>query len=338
MTVIDQPGEALANPDLDPLVEIWNRLSRPFDVIRTVSALIGMPAAEMARTVGTEVANSAEAHALLGAMPSTIRSLATSLQTQTERCVGSLRGPVLWSETMSARASSFGDDGLFICKTPSRAYDIDENRVLVAALMSIREAAEMAEHNNEHALEDPAIRTARRSGHDAARFLEHPSLAKVTRERPKPRAIKRTRSGKHKRSYEPALLMLDRAANPLDIEKVRGLCDERTRAQHAVLVGLVERLERHGGTRLPPFRVERGALYSGPVQYYHAPRLGDRRQLSGIVVGQLLIDVPDRLHDPNRGRAEAAITARAGARHTMIVMHESDLDLAVSRAIELASG
>ncbi len=33
---------------------------------------------------------------------------------------------------MSARASSFGDEGLFVCATPSRAYDVDENQVLVA--------------------------------------------------------------------------------------------------------------------------------------------------------------------------------------------------------------
>ena len=117
---------------------------------------------------------------------------------------------------------------------------------------------------------------------------------------------------------------------------MRGLCDERTRAQHAVLIGLVERLERRGGTRLPPFRVERGALFSGPVQYYHAHRLGDRRHLSGIVVGQLLVDVPERLHDPNRKRTEAALAARSGGRRTMIVMNEADLDLAVTEAIQLA--
>ena len=40
------------------------------------------------------------------------------------------------------------------------------------------------------------------------------------------------------------------------------LCDERTRAQHRVLVGLIERLERHGSTRLPavPGRA-RGAVH-----------------------------------------------------------------------------
>ena len=321
----------------DPLLKIWNRLSRPFDVVRTVSALVGLPPKELAQMVGADVATSAEAAALLEAMPQTMRSLATSLQTQTERCVGSIRGPVLWSETMSARASSFGDEGLFVCKTPSRAYDIDENRVLVAALGTIREAAHATEHNNERGLEDPLVRAARRSGNEASRFIDHPSLASVTRERPKPRALKRTRSGKHRKSYQPALDMLERASNPLDVDTVRGLCDERTRAQHAVLIGLVERLEQRGGTRLPPFRVERSALFSGPVQYYHAPRLGDRSHLSGIVVGQLLVDVPERLHDPNRKRTEAALAGRSGGRATMVVMTEADLDVAVSRAIDLAT-
>jgi hypothetical protein len=325
-------------PETDPSIEIWNRLSRPFDVVGTVSALVGLPISEIAQMVGATIATSSEAEGLLGAMPTTVRSLATSLQTQTERCIGNLRGPVLWSETMSARASSFGDEGLFVCKTPSRAYDIDENRVLVAALMSVRESAKVAEHNNERALDDPLLRAARRNGNEANRFIEHPSLNRVTRERPNARALRRTRSGKHRKSYQPALDMLDRYANPLDASDVRALCDERTRAQHAALVGIIERLEQHGGTHLPPFRVERGALFSGPVQYHHGRRLGERKRVSGIVVGQLLVDVPDRLHDPSRRRAEARLAARAGSRPHQVVMGIDDLDRAVARAIQLATG
>lgn len=337
MTLTAETPPADPSSQDDPLLEIWARLSKPFDVVRTVAALVGLPAAEVAQAVGSDVANSPEAEALLIALPHTLRSLATSLQTQTERCVGSLRGPVLWSETMSARASSFGDEGLFVCKTPSRAYDIDENRVLVAALLAIRDAAFSAEHNNQHALDDPVIRAARRRGLEANRFLEHPSLASVTRERPKPRAMKRTRSGKHRKSYQPAIAMLDRASNPLDIDTVRSLCDERTRAQHEVLIGLMRRLEAHGQTQLPPFRVERGALFSGPVQYYHSRRLGDSKAMSGIVIGQLLVDVPERLHDPSRKRAEANLAARSGNHRTMVVMGPQDLDAAVTRAIELAN-
>jgi hypothetical protein len=337
VTIVDQSGSPAAIGGVDALTEIWNRLSRPFDVARTVAALTGLPIRDVGRMVATEIATSTQAEGLLEAMPSTLRSLATSLHSQTERCTGTLRGPVMWSETMSARASSFGDEGLFICQTPSRAYDIDENRVLVAALVSIRDAAHVAEQDDEYALEDPVVRAARRNGLDAGRFLEHPSLARVARERPTPRALKRTRSGKHRKSYEPALLMLERSANPLAVETVRGWCDERTRAQHAVLIGLIARLELRGGTRLPPFRVERGALFSGPVQYYHGHRLGDRVHLSGIVIGQLLVDVPERLHDPQRRRAEANLAARSGGRRTMVVINEADLDRAVDRAIELAT-
>jgi len=338
VTVVDDARVPSGDGYSDAFLEIWNRLSRPFDTARTVSALVGLPANEMVQMVGARVATSPEAERLLETMPTVMRALATSLQTQAERCLGSLRGPVLWSETMSARASSFGDEGLFVCKTPSRAYDIPENRVLVAALMIVRDAASEAEHNNERALDDPLLRAARRNGNEANRFGQHPSLARVARERPNGRAIKRTRSGKHRRSYQPALDMLTRQANPLDANDVWALCDERTRAQHRVLVGVMERLERHSGTRLPPLRVERGALFAGPVQYYHGRRLGDRTRLSGIVIGGLLVDVPDRLHDPNRRRAEARLAARAGNRQSMTVMGDEDLDEAVARAIALATG
>ncbi len=337
MTLVDELRLPAGDGPSDAFLEIWNRLSRPFDVVRTVSAMVGLPSAEVAQMVGARLATSPEAESLLDAMPTVVRSLATSLQTQTERCLGNLRGPVLWSETMSARASSFGDEGLFVCKTPSRAYDIDENRVLVASLLMISDAARGAEHNNERALDDPLLRAARRNGNEANRFAQHPSLARVTRERPNARAIKRTRSGKHRKSYQPALDMLERFANPLDPQDVWALCDERTQAQHQVLIGLMERLERHGSTRLPAFRVERGALFTGPVQYYHGRRLGDRTRLSGIVIGQLLVDVPDRLHDPSRRRAEARLAARAGSRPTMVVLGTDDLDRAVDRAIEMAT-
>ena len=119
-------------------------------------------------------------------MHGTVRSLATSLQAHNQRCVGELRGPVLWSETMSARASSFGDRDLFICATPARAYDIDENRVLVAALGLLRKAAKDATDHAHGFLDDPVLRHARTSATDATRWLDHPSLASVIRRPPEP--------------------------------------------------------------------------------------------------------------------------------------------------------
>jgi len=322
----------------DPFLDLWARLIRPFDVVRTVSAITGLSNSVVSQLVGVAIAGSTEANRLLDELPKSIRSLATSMTTQNERCKGELRGPVLWSETMSARASSFGDPDLYVCMTPSRAYDVDENRVLVSALVAVRDAAKDATENTPlRQQEDKQLRAVKRNGNDAGRFVEHPSLQRVSRERPKARAIKRTRSGKKAKVYEPAVAMLERAANPLTAEDVRSWCDKRTLAQIALLMGVAHRLELTGNT-LPAFRSERGALFSGPVQYYHGRLLGDRDSLSGIVIGSLLVDVPDRLSDPNRGRAEAALKARAGDRHTMVVMNEPDIDRAVIRAIELVRG
>ncbi len=328
--------EAVPESD-DPLDQIWFRLSRPFDVVGTVAALTGLSLAAVSQLVSMIVATSPEAARVLDHFPSTVRSLATSIQTHAERCVGSLRGPVLWSETMSARASSFGDEGLFVCMAPSRAYDIEENQVLVRALLDIADAAKEAEAASvDGAYEDAALGSARRNGTDAALYASHPSLQRVTRKRPNPRAVKRTRSGKHARSYAPALAMLERTANPVDAADIRAWCDARTRAQHAAFAGIVRRLEALGG-RLPPYRVERGALYAGPVQYRHGRAIGDHAALSGIVIGDLLVDVPDRIGDPNRKRAESQLHQRSGHRRSMVVMDEDDLDRAVAFAIELAT-
>ncbi len=319
----------------DPFDDLWQRLARPMEVSSTVSALVGLPLKEVQQLAGIKIAASPEADQLLDSFPRTIRSLATSMQQQAERCIGSLRGPVLWSETISARAASFGNPDVFVCQTPSRAYDIDENRVLVWALLQVAEAAERAIEGTSSRQDDRIMKAVRRNGSDAARFAEHPSLSAVARQRPKLRALKRTRAGRKRDAYMPALNALDRAAEPLTAEDVRLLCDERTRVQHEVLMKLCHRLERHGN-RLPEFRVERGALYSGPVQYYHSRRLGDRKRMSGIVVGNLLVDVPDRIHDPSRRRAEAALSARAGGRRVEVVMDDDDIDRAVEHAIELA--
>jgi hypothetical protein len=334
-----RPGD----PGYDPFLDLWGRLSRPFDVTATVSALVGLSVKDTERLVGLALATCDEAEALLDHFPRTIRSLATSMQTQAERCVGEIRGPVLWSETISARAASFGNPDVYICATPSRAYDIEENQALVWALLRIRDAAETALADQVlRTEEDRVARHARRNGNDAGRYAEHPSLAGVTRRLPGPRAMRKIRTGKKKRAYAPAMAMLDRLANPLDPDDVDELCDERTRAQHRVLMRIVHLLEDRTSNRLPEARVERGSLYMGPVQFHHG-RFGDEHDRpSGIVVGPLLVDLPEEGPDspdgPSRTEAEAALAARAGRRPSMVVMGDDDIVRAVDRAVELVRG
>jgi hypothetical protein len=324
-----------AEPDA-AFVELWGRLARPFATVPTVAALLGLPSLAVAQVVGSTMASGPEAHELLATMHAAVRSLATSLRSHHQRCIGELRGPVLWSETMSARASSFGDPDLFVCATPTRAYDIDENQVLVHALKIVAEAGRAAVDRAPTPVVDPLLESARRAGTEAARRMDHPSLANGSRQRPGARALRRTRSGKHRSTYAPALAVLDKAGEPLSVDDVDAWRDARTRAQHTVLMGLVERLER-SGRRLPDFRVERGALLAGPMQYLHNRRLGDRDSVAGITVGPLLVDVPTRLHDPDRGRADAELAARSGGRPSMAIMGVDDLDEALARAVGLTT-
>ncbi|MCU0310436.1 MAG: hypothetical protein MUE36_05795 [Acidimicrobiales bacterium] len=319
----------------EEFAELYERLARPFDVISTVAALLGLTPIATSQFVGSATARSPEAARLIATMPATVRALATSVQSRNERCVGELRGPVLWSATMSARASSFGDEGLFVCATPSRAYDVEENQVLVAALHSIARGARDASNHMKAPVADLLLDLTRQAGSEASRWLDHPTIADIPRQRAGARAIRRTRSGKHRRTYEPALAMLARAADPVTAAEVAPWRDQRTRAQHHVLIGVVRRLEREG-RQLPPFRVERGSLFAGPVQYHHARWLGDRDTVSGITIGRLLVDVPTRLHDPDRVRAEAELAARGGGRPTRAILQESDIDAAIDQAIELA--
>lgn len=330
------PDDAGVTAGDDPLNEVWARLARPFEVNATAGAVVGLPPLVVAQVVGLVVATSPEAERLLDRFPVTVRGLATSVHTHPERCIGSLRGPVLWSETISARGASFGDPDVFVCESPSRAYDVDANQVLVAALGAVYDSARRAGEGDEGIEpEDARLRRARHNGFRAGRFLHHPSLQAVTRGRPSRRAVQHTRS-RRRRNYEPALGVLALLSEPLGPDDLRPWCDERTRAQLRVLVGVVARLEAAGGA-LPPFRAERGGLYAGPVRFFHPRATTDPGALSGIVVGSVLVDVPDRLHDPNRARALAALDARAGGRPAVVAMDEDDLDRAVELAITLAT-
>lgn len=316
----------------DATAQIWARLRRPFDVVEIVDALLGLSPNTARQLAGTVLATGPEAELLLERMPHTLRSLANSVTDAAEECRGQIRGPVLWSATTGARAASGGAEDVFVCATPQRAYDIEENRVLVAALVAVREAGRRVDSIDAHSYDDDTLRRARTNGNRAHRYLDHRTLSQVTQGRPDARALKRVRSGGNRRAtYHPALALIDRLAEPLSAEDVRPFCDRRTRAQHALIMSLVDGLE-HRGAVLPPFRAFDGVLFSGPISYQHPRRLGETTRLHGVLLDDVLVDVPERIRDRNRARAESALHERSGGRHTVVVLGPDD----VERAIDLA--
>lgn len=309
---------------------IMASLARPYDPQRVASALLGQPPGVARQLVGAVLATSDEAEDLLEAMPRILRSLAIATTDRPERCFGEIRGPVLWAETMSARSSSAGDTGLYICATTTKAYDTDENRVLKAALDAIFRAGRHAERAPDGYTDD-VVKRARHNSQHAARLMDHQTLAPVAVARPTGRSLRRTRAGSRRHTYQPALAVLRRAGDPLGPEHLDAFADERTRAQHDLLAATLQRLEHATGSR-PILRSDHGGLTAGPLTFHHPARRGEPDVLDGITLGDVLLDVPEPLgDDPELARARLA--ERAGARRAVLALGAEDVEQAVALAL-----
>lgn len=318
---------------LEPTADLWRRLARPFDLAPTVDALFGLSPDVVRQLAGVLTATCDEAEELLRTMPKTLRNLKSSVGAAEERCIGELRGPVRWSATFAAQGSSLGNRDVFVCASPRRAYDIDENRVLVGALRAIADAGAEADGVSDESYEDDGLRRARHNARIARRYLDHRQLDGITSAgRVSSRALRRTRSGKSAASYRPAIAMLERSDEPLSIEELSPYCDRRTRVQHGVLLAIIDELESRG-MRVPSLRAEGGSLFAGPVEYVHARRRGDQSRLHGILIGEVLVDIPDRLKQRDRDAALAELEARAHGRRVVPVVDAADIVGAVDQAI-----
>jgi len=263
---------------------ILDRLARPYDPSKVIGALLGLPPRLARQLVGAILATSEEAEALLAAMPQIVRSLSIATTDRPERCYGELRGPVLWSETMSARSASAGDPGLFVCATTTKAYDTDENRVLKSALDAIRRAGANADQGPE-TQDDAIVRRARQNGNRASHLLEHRTLSAVPVTRVSGRALTRTRAGNKRSTYLPAIDVLRRAADPVGSSQLQAHTDAATGAQLALLARAIEVVEDRTGAPVR-LRSSHGSLVGGSVSYDH---------LGGVTVDGHLITGPNDL-------------------------------------------
>jgi hypothetical protein len=317
-----EPGSGLA------ILLDW--LARPYEPDRVTAALLGLPTRVARQLVGAVLATSEEAEHLLHSMPTIVRSLAIATTDQPERCIGEIRGPVLWGETMSARSASAGDPGLYVCATTTKAYDTDENRVLKAALAAVHSAGRHVEHGME-AQSSELVKRARHNGQHAGRFLDHQTLMQVPVVRPTGRSLRRTRAGSRRHTYQPALVLLRRASEPMQAAHYRSFADERTTAQHDLLAATLHHVEDVTGTS-PVLRTDRGGLTAGPITFHHPGRTGEAGHVDGITIGDVLLDVPDPL-DGDVSAARAALEARAGGRRAVLALGPDDVEAAVSSGL-----
>lgn len=310
---------------------IWRRLNRPFNLEHAVPALTGFPASDVAHLVALHLAVSAEAEVLLDATPTLLRTLSSSTTTEPSRGRGDIRGPVMWSETLTARANTFGADDVFVCATPRRDHDISENRVLVAALVAVARA--------ERALTSPAVRyfdeTRRerieRNAATAKGFLRHKHLSSVRRATVGSRELHKVSSGRRASHYSSAIALLRRRVEPLRGSELHTLCDARTIAQHHALVLVMASLQRRGLV-VPQFRAVSGELVAGRLRYrnWRTPTSSGNH---GILLDQVLIDAPDTASAAARSEALADLERRAGGRIYCLVSSMEEAELAVDLAL-----
>lgn len=280
------------------LERVWDRIRRPLDAHGSVEALLGLPSRTASEFVAAIIAGSPEASALIHAVPALIRALSISTVSIPERMVNQVRGPVLWSETMTARSSAAGDPGIYVCATVSRAYDTPSNRLLVRALHEIRTGGRLVDRLARHAGDDHELLVAARHNGDlATRFLDHRTLIGVQPEKNLRRGKAIVRGNKRRRSYQPVLDMLQRAAEPLHAADLRPFCDDRTTGQHDLLAAIVDHVESRGFP-LPPFLVSEHALAGGPISYRHPDQPGGSVP-RGLTVGDRRIDIPGAGLDPD---------------------------------------
>ena len=291
----------------DAVERIWQRIRRPIDTRAALGALVGIPSITARQLVSASTAGSREASTLLAAMPQLIRDLSISTAAVPERFVHQVRGPVLWSETLSARSASAGDPSVFVCATVARAYDTPENRLLAAALAMVVRGGRDVERLRRPGREEPELFVAARRNADAAqRFLDHRTLTGVRRDRVARRAVARLQHDPRRRAYRPVVAMLAKAAEPLDAATVRVFCDPRTVALHDLLLATADHVTRRG-VHLPPFLVADHALVAGPIRFRHPahPSAGDQ---AGVSLGPVRLDAAGP-HDPIPGAT--VITGRA---------------------------
>jgi len=306
-------------------------LVRPFHPAGALEALTGIAPASAHHLVDLAFVTSPEVDALLDRMHETLRGLSIATASTPVRSVGEVRGPILWSETIAARSASPGAHDVYICVSPVKAYDTDENRVLVSALARVRDAARAADPTVHHDDPDDVLRRARHNGTRAIRALEHRTLASVSRAKTSGRSMQKARSGSKARSYRTAVAVLDHCATPITSDDVSALCDDQTVRQHQLVLDLLDRMVKHGHPDAGQLRVHDGTLRAGPLRYLHHHR-AEADGVFGVLLGDLLLDAADPTEGRDTVQAEIDLVHRAHGHPALVVEHANDIE----RAFRLA--
>ncbi|MFV0316991.1 MAG: hypothetical protein ACK5O2_08530 [Microthrixaceae bacterium] len=244
---------------------LWAHRDRRVPAVAAAHVLTGLPSAMLEQAARIAFAASAECEALLSTMDSVIRELPSELIGYSQRCIHEVRGPVIWSETVAARGSSFGDEDVFVCSTVRRSYDCMQNRLLCWILQRAGLAVGAVQGPMGVRLEPGERRRIEETAMDARRWRGTPRLRGVTPARPSRREVARLRSARGSEGAAAVLLdALARVEQPFSGPDVVALADHDTLVAHEVLL---EELTRSGDGFV--LGCSDGSIVSGDVSWRH---------------------------------------------------------------------
>lgn len=265
--------EDLRDPEGVATAALWRRRARGSPAVPFAAALIGGEVGTLTDALSISLAASPEATTLLDGMELRVRTLPTGVDTHAERCVFSVRGPVMWSETITARANALGNEDVFVCSITRRSFDTVENRILVSALEAIARADRALRGPTGSKVAPDEARRIAEVAREAAAWRSHPRLSDVRGGRLSGRDLARLRGGHRMSRLAGVLAIRERVAEPFVADDLVGLSDPWTRDYHSFAHHVIELLDRSIG--LPAtWAVSDGGIWAGGVSWRHPEAVG----------------------------------------------------------------
>ena len=264
------PTSALDNPS----ARLWMELPSTTNQMAALTVLCGFPERWVDTIALLFVAQSDQAAEFVATVPGMLRHLTHQTVTRSELCLGHIRGPVLWSETVTASASALGAEDVFVCGSPVRDFDMAENRLLVWLLRRLRLASNRTSTEAAAWFGPAAIERVRSTGVAARSVLAHRALAGIDGRQITAREVRRASSGRNAADYEIATDLYHRLLRPFTAENVVAAADRTTREEHRLVELMLDAL-RSEAHLMPPLTIRNGDLNAGPLTYRSAMRNDD---------------------------------------------------------------
>lgn len=264
--IADSPGTGASE-------RLWGLRARGTSAVAFAAVLTGADGSFVADAAVLSLAASEQAGALLESMNLLARTLTSTIDTTSERCVHSVRGPIQWAETITARANALGNDDVYVCLTSERSIDTVENRVLGASLRSLVRAGRLLESEAASDIGERETSLIEQRSAAARRWLEVSRLGSIASKRLTAKDLASFRRSRRLSRMHSVAAFLEREKCGLENSQVASLCDPWTRKYHHFVAVIIDAV---GGFDSVPeqFGCTDGSISGGPIAFRHPAAQG----------------------------------------------------------------